>query len=192
MSSPRSPQDPARPPRRRPRTHDKGLARKLNSTVFPGNRGGPLMHVISAKAVAFGDALCAEFRDHATPLSPRKNLAATFRNSGLDIVSDSTDCHMLPVDPRPKGVKGRGPSTPSRPRFWPRYASSPTRLQSARIEALILVSARLTSQGKHLKFNGMTRYARVRSRARQGFSRSIRPKGPRMQRAAPRRIAWRG
>jgi glycine hydroxymethyltransferase len=82
-------------------TNDEDIAKKLNSAVFPGNQGGPLMHVIAAKAVAFGEALDPSFRDYAT------RVAATLQAGGLDIVSGGTDCHMVLVDLRPKGVKGR-------------------------------------------------------------------------------------
>jgi glycine hydroxymethyltransferase len=89
-------------------TNDEGLAKKLNSAVFPGNQGGPLMHVIAAKAVAFGEALRPEFRDYAARvIANARALAATLQKGGLDIVSGGTDCHMVLVDLRPKGVKGR-------------------------------------------------------------------------------------
>ncbi len=89
-------------------TNDEGLAKKLNSAVFPGNQGGPLMHVIAAKAVAFGEALRPEFKDYAAAvIANARTLAATLREGGLDIVSGGTDCHMVLVDLRPKGVKGR-------------------------------------------------------------------------------------
>jgi glycine hydroxymethyltransferase len=89
-------------------TNDEALAKKLNSAVFPGNQGGPLMHVIAAKAVAFGEALRPEFKDYAAAvIDNARALAATLRKGGLDIVSGGTDCHMVLVDLRPKGVKGR-------------------------------------------------------------------------------------
>ena len=89
-------------------TNDEDLAKKLNSAVFPGNQGGPLMHVIAAKAVAFGEALRPEFRDYAARvIANARTLAATLQKGGLDIVSGGTDCHMVLVDLRPKGVKGR-------------------------------------------------------------------------------------
>jgi glycine hydroxymethyltransferase len=89
-------------------TNDADLAKKLNSAVFPGNQGGPLMHVIAAKAVAFGEALRPEFKDYAAAvIANARTLAATLQNGGLDIVSGGTDCHMVLVDLRPKGVKGR-------------------------------------------------------------------------------------
>ncbi len=89
-------------------TNDEALAKKLNSAVFPGNQGGPLMHVIAAKAVAFGEALRPEFRDYARAvLANARALSAMLVAGGLDIVSGGTDCHMVLVDLRPKGVTGR-------------------------------------------------------------------------------------
>jgi glycine hydroxymethyltransferase len=89
-------------------TNDEALAKKLNSAVFPGNQGGPLMHVIAAKAVAFGEALQPSFRDYAAAvIANARTLATTLQKGGLDIVSGGTDCHMVLVDLRPKGVKGR-------------------------------------------------------------------------------------
>lgn len=89
-------------------TNDEALAKKLNSAVFPGNQGGPLMHVIAAKAVAFGEALRPEFRDYARQVvSNARALCETLISGGLDIVSGGTDCHLVLVDLRPKGVKGR-------------------------------------------------------------------------------------
>ena len=89
-------------------TNDEALAKKLNSAVFPGNQGGPLMHVIAAKAVAFGEALQPSFRDYAyRVIANARTLAATLKAGGLDIVSGGTDSHMVLVDLRPKGVKGR-------------------------------------------------------------------------------------
>ncbi|MFC5394512.1 serine hydroxymethyltransferase [Bosea vestrisii] len=89
-------------------TNDEALAKKLNSAVFPGNQGGPLMHVIAAKAVAFGEALQPSFRDYAyRVIANARALAAALQDGGLDIVSGGTDSHMVLVDLRPKGVKGR-------------------------------------------------------------------------------------
>ena len=89
-------------------TNDEALAKKLNSAVFPGNQGGPLMHVIAAKAVAFGEALQPAFKDYAGQvIANARVLAETLKAGGLDIVSGGTDCHMVLVDLRPKGVKGR-------------------------------------------------------------------------------------
>lgn len=89
-------------------TNDEGLAKKLNSAVFPGNQGGPLMHVIAAKAVAFGEALDPGFRDYArNVVENAQALAKVLRAGGLGIVSGGTDCHMVLVDLRPKGVTGK-------------------------------------------------------------------------------------
>jgi len=89
-------------------TNDEALAKKLNSAVFPGNQGGPLMHVVAAKAVAFGEALRPEFRSYAAAvLANARELSRTLTAGGLDIVSGGTDCHMVLVDLRPKGVTGR-------------------------------------------------------------------------------------
>ena len=89
-------------------TNDEALAKKLNSAVFPGNQGGPLMHVIAAKAVAFGEALEPGFKIYARDvIANAQVLAATMAAGGLNIVSGGTDCHMVLVDLRPKGVKGR-------------------------------------------------------------------------------------
>ena len=89
-------------------TNDEALAKKFNSAVFPGNQGGPLMHVIAAKAVAFGEALRPEFRAYAAAVVDNaRTLARTLIDGGLAIVSGGTDCHMVLVDLRPKGVKGK-------------------------------------------------------------------------------------
>ncbi|WP_415392128.1 serine hydroxymethyltransferase [Paracoccus sp. SJTW-4] len=89
-------------------TNDETLAKKLNSAVFPGNQGGPLMHVIAAKAVAFGEALRPEFADYAgRVIANAQALAAVLKEGGLGIVSGGTDCHMVLVDLRPKGVTGK-------------------------------------------------------------------------------------
>jgi len=89
-------------------TNDEALAKKFNSAVFPGNQGGPLMHVIAAKAVAFGEALRPEFKAYAGQVvANARALCETLTAGGLDIVSCGTDCHMVLVDLRPKGVKGR-------------------------------------------------------------------------------------
>ena len=89
-------------------TNVEDIAKKLNSAVFPGNQGGPLMHVIAAKAVAFGEALRPEFRDYArNVVSNAKVLAAALKDGGLGIVSGGTDCHMILVDLRPIGVTGK-------------------------------------------------------------------------------------
>jgi glycine hydroxymethyltransferase len=89
-------------------TNDETLAKKFNSAVFPGNQGGPLMHVIAAKAVAFGEALRPDFKAYAGQVvANARVLCETLISGGLDIVSGGTDCHMVLVDLRPKAVKGR-------------------------------------------------------------------------------------
>jgi glycine hydroxymethyltransferase len=89
-------------------TNDEALAKKINSAVFPGLQGGPLMHVIAAKAVALGEALRPEFREYqARVIANAKALAATLMKGGLDIVTGGTDTHLMLVDLRPKGVTGR-------------------------------------------------------------------------------------
>ncbi len=89
-------------------TNDEALAKKLNSAVFPGNQGGPLMHVIAAKAVAFGEALQPEFADYAEQvIENAKALADVLMVGGLGIVSGGTDSHMVLVDLQPKGVTGK-------------------------------------------------------------------------------------
>lgn len=89
-------------------SNDEAIAKKLNSAVFPGNQGGPLMHVIAAKAVAFGEALLPSFADYAGQvIENAKALADVLKVGGLGIVSGGTDCHMVLVDLRPKGVTGK-------------------------------------------------------------------------------------
>ncbi|MBT3907420.1 MAG: serine hydroxymethyltransferase [Rhodospirillaceae bacterium] len=89
-------------------TNDEGLAKKINSAVFPGLQGGPLMHVIAAKAVALGEALTPEFKTYAANVAENaKVLAGTLLEKGFDIVSGGTDTHLMLVDLRPKGLTGR-------------------------------------------------------------------------------------
>jgi glycine hydroxymethyltransferase len=89
-------------------TNDEAIAKKINSAVFPGLQGGPLEHVIAAKAVAFGEAMQPEFKAYAQAIVDNaRTLAATLQEGGLDIVSDGTDCHMMLVDLRPKGITGK-------------------------------------------------------------------------------------
>ncbi len=88
-------------------TNDETIAKKVNSAIFPGIQGGPLMHVIAAKAVAFGEALRPEFRDYAAQVVKNAQaLADQLMKGGLDIVTGGTDTHVVLVDLRPKGVKG--------------------------------------------------------------------------------------
>ncbi|MGA7428319.1 MAG: serine hydroxymethyltransferase [Rhodoplanes sp.] len=87
---------------------DEAIAKKLNSAVFPGMQGGPLMHVIAAKAVAFGEALRPSFKLYAkNVVENSKALAATLKARGLDIVSGGTDTHLMLVDLRPKRLTGK-------------------------------------------------------------------------------------
>ncbi|HEY3029395.1 MAG TPA: serine hydroxymethyltransferase [Bradyrhizobium sp.] len=87
--------------------NDEALTKKLNSAVFPGLQGGPLMHVIAAKAVAFAEALRPDFKVYAkNVVENAKALAESLRANGLDIVSGGTDNHLMLVDLRPKGLKG--------------------------------------------------------------------------------------
>ena len=88
-------------------TNDEAIAKKVNSAIFPGIQGGPLMHVIAAKAVAFGEALRPEFRAYAAQVvANARALADQLIKGGLDIVTGGTDTHVLLVDLRPKAVKG--------------------------------------------------------------------------------------
>jgi len=89
-------------------TDDDELAKKINSRIFPGIQGGPLMHVIAAKAVAFGEALGAQFKaDQRQIIANARALAKTLADGGLRIVSGGTDCHMFRVDVRPQGLTGK-------------------------------------------------------------------------------------
>jgi glycine hydroxymethyltransferase len=89
-------------------TNDEELAKKLNSAVFPGMQGGPLMHVIAAKAVAFGEALRPSFKLYAKSVAENaKALAETLKARGLDIVSGGTDTHLMLVDLRKKRLTGK-------------------------------------------------------------------------------------
>src|SRR3989449_674937 len=84
-------------------TNDEELAKKLNTAVFPGLQGGPLMHVVAAKAVAFGEALRPSFKLYAkNVIENAKALAETLKSKGLDIVSGGTDTHLMLVDLLPK------------------------------------------------------------------------------------------
>jgi len=89
-------------------TNDEDVAKKINSAVFPGLQGGPLMHVIAGKAVAFGEALRPEFKTYANNVvANAKALADAMYSAGLEVVSGGTDTHLLLVDLRPKGVTGK-------------------------------------------------------------------------------------
>jgi len=89
-------------------TNDPDLGKKFNSAVFPGLQGGPLMHVIAAKAVAFGEALQPQFRDYSRKVIENAQvLANTLKAAGCDIVAGGTDTHVVLVDLRPKGITGK-------------------------------------------------------------------------------------
>jgi glycine hydroxymethyltransferase len=89
-------------------TNEEDIAKKINSAVFPGLQGGPLMHVIAAKAVAFSEALKPEFKVYAqNVVSNARALAASLKETGLDIVSGGTDNHLMLVDLRPKNATGK-------------------------------------------------------------------------------------
>jgi glycine hydroxymethyltransferase len=93
-------------------TDQEDLAKKINAAVFPGLQGGPLMHVIAAKAVAFGEALRPSFREYArSVIENAKVLAETLKARGCDIVSGGTDTHLMLVDLRPKRLTGKTAET---------------------------------------------------------------------------------
>jgi glycine hydroxymethyltransferase len=89
-------------------TDDEAIAKKINSAVFPGLQGGPLMHVIAAKAVAFGEALQPEFKAYAhAVIENAKALASRLKERGAEVVSGGTDTHLALIDLTPLGVTGR-------------------------------------------------------------------------------------
>lgn len=89
-------------------TNDEAIAKKINSAVFPGLQGGPLMHVIAAKAVAFGEALTPEFKTYCENVVGNcQVMADTLVKAGYAVVSGGTDTHLALIDLRPKGVKGK-------------------------------------------------------------------------------------
>ena len=89
-------------------TNDAEIAKKVNSAVFPGLQGGPLMHVIAAKAVAFGEALKPEFQDYACQVvANARAMADQLMKGGIDVVSGGTDNHLMLADLRPKKVTGK-------------------------------------------------------------------------------------
>jgi glycine hydroxymethyltransferase len=89
-------------------TNDPDLAKKINSAIFPGLQGGPFMHIIAAKAVAFGEALRPEFKAYVRAVVDNaKALGESLKAGGVDIVSGGTDTHLLLVDLRPKGLTGK-------------------------------------------------------------------------------------
>ncbi len=88
-------------------TNSEEIIKKVNSAVFPGIQGGPLMHVIAAKAVAFGEALKPEFVTYSEQVvANARMLAQTLIDGGLDIITGGTDTHVMLVDLRPMGIKG--------------------------------------------------------------------------------------
>jgi glycine hydroxymethyltransferase len=88
-------------------TNDEDIAKKINSAVFPGLQGGPLMHVIAGKAVAFGEALQPGFKTYIdNVLANAQALGDVLKQGGADLVTGGTDNHLLLVDLRPKGLKG--------------------------------------------------------------------------------------
>ena len=88
-------------------SNDENLGKMINSAIFPGTQGGPLMHVIAAKAVALGEALRPSFKKYAQKVVENaRTLAGTLAGQGLDLVSGGTDTHLLLVDLRPKGLTG--------------------------------------------------------------------------------------
>ena len=93
-------------------TNHEDIAKKINAAVFPGLQGGPLMHVIAAKAVAFGEALRPGFRDYAAQIVRNAQaMADELMKGGIDIVSGGTDNHLMLADLRPKGVTGKATET---------------------------------------------------------------------------------
>jgi glycine hydroxymethyltransferase len=88
-------------------SNDEQIAKKINSAVFPGLQGGPLMHVIAGKAVAFGEALLPEFKTYIeSVVANARALGAVLKAGGVDLVTGGTDNHLLLVDLRPMGLKG--------------------------------------------------------------------------------------
>ena len=89
-------------------SNDEAIAKKVNSAIFPGLQGGPLMHIVAAKAVAFAEALQPEFKAYAKAVKANaKALAESLQEQGLDIVSGGTDNHLMLVDLRPYNAKGK-------------------------------------------------------------------------------------
>jgi glycine hydroxymethyltransferase len=89
-------------------TDDEAISKKINSAVFPGLQGGPLMHVIAAKAVAFGEALQPDFKTYAQAVVRNaRALANRLKERGADLVAGGTDTHMALVDLRPLGITGK-------------------------------------------------------------------------------------
>ena len=88
-------------------SNDEEIAKKINSAVFPGLQGGPLMHIIAAKAVAFGEALAPEFKAYARAVVENaKALGEVLNRAGYDLVPGGTDTHLILLDLRPKKLTG--------------------------------------------------------------------------------------
>ena len=88
-------------------TNNEEIAKKINSAIFPGTQGGPLEHVIAAKAVCFAEDLTPQFKEYAAQVVKNaKAMGERLKKRGLDLVSDGTDTHLLLVDLRPKGLTG--------------------------------------------------------------------------------------
>lgn len=88
-------------------TNNEEIAKKINSAIFPGTQGGPLMHVIAAKAVCFGEDLTPQFKEYAAQVVKNaKRMGEVLKSRGLDLVADGTDTHLLLVDLRPKALTG--------------------------------------------------------------------------------------
>jgi glycine hydroxymethyltransferase len=126
--------------------NDEEIAKKMNSAVFPGLQGGPLMHVIAAKAVAFHEALQPEFKPYAASIvANARALAGSLQDAGLDIVSGGTDNHLMLVDLRPKQAKGKHAEKALDRRSIPKSRSSPPASASARLRGRRAASARPSS-----------------------------------------------
>ena len=98
-------------------TNDEDLAKKINSAIFPGLQGGPLMHVIAAKAVAFHEALTPEFKDYAhAVVANAKAMAEPILAGGYKLVTGGTDNHLMLVDLSPKGLTGKAAEATLEPR----------------------------------------------------------------------------
>ena len=100
-------------------TNDEEIAKKINSAVFPGLQGGPLMHIIAAKAAAFGEALQPEFKTYARAVVENcKVMGEVLRAAGYDLVTGGTDTHLILLDLRPKKLTGNIAEKSSRPRAY--------------------------------------------------------------------------
>ena len=107
-------------------TNDEELAKKFNKAIFPGTQGGPLEHVIAAKAVCFGEALRPEFKAYQQRVvTNARVLADALQKQGFDLVGGGTDNHLMLIDLRKTGVTGKASSA-----VWTRYTSPPTRMPS--------------------------------------------------------------